>query len=370
MQPHTSPRVALYLIAKLSIVPLLLTLVVAGSIHPAVADSDILYAGDIASNTVRRFNAETGEAISGGTSSGVFVQSSSGGLVGPMGLLAKSGKLVVVNQNVDLPKPGEILRYKLNNGAVDGALVPSTDDHAPFAPRGIVIWQGTIYVADFNPGPLSGRLLAFDENSGKFLREFSPPAGFAYTFHPRGVVIGPNGLLYVSNFPNLVTGLGGQVLVFDPETLDFIGAFVVDAGGINQLNRPEGLVFGPDGNLYITSFQANATDTDSIRIYDGRSGVIKGKINLYASGAPRAPAQALVFGPDGKLFVPISASAPTLPGAFAGQVRRYDVADATDVSATTAPDFFEFVPVPSAGTSVLFYLTFGKTDPGTLAYSK
>jgi hypothetical protein len=365
MQPHTSPRVALYLIAKLSIVPVLLTLVVAGSIRPAVADSDILYAGDIASNTVRRFNADTGSSISGGSSSGVFRQSSSGGLVGPMGLLAKSGKLVVVNQNIDLPKPGEILRYKLNDGAVDGALVPFSDDHAPFAPRGIVIWQGTIYVADFNPDGPSGRLLAFDENSGEFLREFSPPAGFAYTFHPRGVVIGPNGLLYVSNFPNpLVTGLGGQVLVFDPETLNFIGAFVVEAGGINQLNRPEGLVFGPDGNLYITSFRADETDTDSIRIYDGRSGVIKGKINLYASGAPRASAQALLFGPDGKLFVPISF------GATAGQVRRYDVADATDVNAATAPPFDEFVPVPSAGTSVLFYLTFGKTDPGTLAYSK
>ena len=160
MLPHKNHRRALNLLAKLSIVSVLLTLVVAGSIRPAVADSDngerrpndhrdsdILYAGDIASNTVRRFNAETGSRISGGSSSGVFVQSGSGGLVGPMGLLAKSGKLIVVNQNVDLPKPGEILRYKLNDGAVDGALVPFSNDHAPFAPRGIVILRGIIYVA-------------------------------------------------------------------------------------------------------------------------------------------------------------------------------------------------------------------------------
>jgi hypothetical protein len=140
MLPHTNHRRALNLLAKLSIGPILLILVAAVSIRPAVADSDILYAGDIASNTVRRFNAETGSPISGGSSSGVFVQSGSGGLVGPMGLLPKSGKLVVVNQNVNLPKPGEILRYKLNDGAVDGALVPFSDDHAPFAPRGIVIW--------------------------------------------------------------------------------------------------------------------------------------------------------------------------------------------------------------------------------------
>jgi hypothetical protein len=357
-----NPLRALVFLSKRLAALLLMLLTTAASLPSATAESDILYAGDIASNTVRRFDAKTGSPISGGASSGVFVQPSSGGLVGPMGLLAKSGKLVVVNQNIDLPRPGEILRYKLNNGAVDGAVVPFSDENAPFAPRGIVIWKGTIYVADFNPDAPSGRLLAFDEKSGKFLRKFEPPAGFAYTFHPRGVVIGPKGLLYVSNFPNLATGLGGQVLVFDPETLNFIGAFVVEAGGINQLNRPEGLVFGPDGNLYITSFRADPTDTDSIRIYDGGSGVIKGKINLYASGAVRSFAQALVFGPNGNLFVPISG------GATAGQVRRYDVTDATDVNATTAPSFFQFVPVPSAGTSVLFYLTFGKTDPGTLAY--
>ncbi len=58
---------------------------------------------------------------------------------------------------------------------------------------------------------------------------------FAYKFHPRGLVIGPNGLLYVANFPDLVTRMGGQVLVFDPETLDFIGAFIADPGGTGSL---------------------------------------------------------------------------------------------------------------------------------------
>ena len=367
MLPHTNHTRALNFLAKLSIAPVLLLLVAVGSIRSEAADSDILYVGDGANNTIRRFNANTGLKISGGSNSGVFKKSGSGGLAGPMGLLVKSGKLFVVNQNVDLPKNGEILRYKLNDGAVDGALVPFSDDHAPFAPRGIVIWQGTIYVADFNPGGPSGRLLAFDENSGEFLREFSPPAGFAYTFHPRGVVIGPNGLLYVSNFPNLATGLGGQVLVFDPETLNFIGAFVVEAGGINQLNRPEGLVFGLDGNLYITSFRADASDTDSIRIYDGRTGAFKGKIDLYAIGQPRASAQALLFGPGGKLFVPISGPFPPVApsGPATGQVRRYDVRVTPGGVIYTHT---VFVPTPPADTSSLWYLTFGKTNPGTLAY--
>lgn len=72
----------------------------------------------------------------------MFVKSGSGGLAGPMGLIVKSGKLFVVNQNVGLPKAGEVLRYKLIDGAPNGALVPSSDTHAPFAPRGIMSWRG------------------------------------------------------------------------------------------------------------------------------------------------------------------------------------------------------------------------------------
>ena len=355
MLTNTKRRRSLYLLTKRWVAPVLLLLVAAVSIRSAVADSDILYVGDVNTNTVKRFDADTGQLLGGGNSGGVYFAPSSGGLFGPRGLLAISNKLFVVNQNVDQPKNGEVLRYKLNDGVPDGALIPSSDSHAPFAPRGIVSWRGVIYVADFNDAGL-GLLLAFDEKSGKFLREFSPPDGFAYTFHPRGLVIGPNGLLYVSNFPDLnpESQKGGQVLVFDPDTLDFIGAFIVDAGGKGQLNRPEGLVFGPDGNLYITSFRNVAdaeNDTDSIRIYDGHTSAFKGKIDLYAIGEPRASAQALLFGPGGKLFVPISG------GADAGQVRRYDV----------STKMFDVFASP-ADSSSLWYLTFGKTNPGTLVY--
>lgn len=41
-------------------------LVAAGTIRSAVADSDILYVGDGTTNTVKRFNANTGSPISGG----------------------------------------------------------------------------------------------------------------------------------------------------------------------------------------------------------------------------------------------------------------------------------------------------------------
>jgi hypothetical protein len=68
-------------------------------------------------------------------------------------------------------------------------------------------------------------------------------------FFPRGIVLNPrDGLLYVSNCPNLTqagAGNGGQVLNFDPSTLQFKGVFIDDTGGIGGLNRPDGLVIGP-----------------------------------------------------------------------------------------------------------------------------
>lgn len=351
------------LLTCLKTTPARLLLMAAVSLSPitARAGSDTLCVGDAGTDTVVRFDATTGQFRNGGSPLGVYKTANSGGLFGPRGLLIDDGKLLVVNQNVDQPKNGEVLRYRLKDGLLDKALVPAADADSPYAPRGMVSWRGVIYVADFtgnsnggNDLELPGRLLAFDEKKGTFCGEFVPPAGFAHSFHPRGLVIGPNNLLYVSSVPAFP--LGGEVLVFDPKTLDFVGAFITDAGGAGQLNRPEGLVFGPDGNVYITSFRNDAADTDSIRIYDGGTGVFTGKIDLSIAGAPRAFAQALLFGPGGKLFVPVTGNDP----ATTGEVRRYDV---------TTKQFDIFV---AAGTSLVspYFLTFEKTNAGTLTYGE
>ena len=112
--------------------------------------------------------------------------------------------------------------------------------------------------------------------------------------------------------PPVSTGLGGQVLRYDLNTGAF-DVFVNDVGGVERLNRPEGLVFGPDGRLYITSFRANSEDTDSIRIYD--EGLFVDNIVLEVDST-RTFAQALLFGPNGDLFVPITNT---------GEVRRYQI---------------------------------------------
>lgn len=59
--------------------------------------------------------------------------------------------------------------------------------------------------------------------------------------------------------------------------------------------------------------------------------------------------QAIVFGPSGKLYVPITNT---------GELRSYTIAD------------HSFVPVTSPGSPLMasFYLSFGGTNPSTLDY--
>lgn len=338
-----------------------------------VAHADSLYIGDARDNTVKSFDASTGAYR------GIFVTKDGcpsnpkssplpGCLYGPTGLIFDGqSHLLVANQNVTLGFPGAIYEYSATAGAFVKALVPYTAMTPPPAPRGIVLESNTLFVASLSSvnGTNPGALQAFNGTSGAFVGLLAPPAELASSFHPRGVVIGPDGLLYVSNDP-VLGGNGGHILRFDPATRNFKDTFVSDGVCTCDFNRPEGLVFGPDGNVYVTSFRASQSDTDKILIFSGPSksnaGTKIGQIDLAPAGLHRAYAQALLFGPGGKLFVPITA--PT--GPYAGQVRRYNVSDLNNIT------FDIFVPSSSnQKNSPLgsgWYLTFGNTDPATLNY--
>lgn len=333
------------------------------------APTDSLYVGDGADSTVKQYDAQTPNKYLG-----LLVKPKEGGLLGPRGLLVQSGRLIVSNQNVGLASPGDILRYDLATGAFTGALVPGDAPQSPFAPRGIVLRDGLLFVAsvqgpDAPDGSLTdGTLSVYSAEGGAFLGNLPAPTPPAFTgqFHPRGVVFGPDGRLYVSvlNLPPTPTSpsqCGGSVLRYDvptgnPATWKFRDVFVTNpvdcTKNVNDLHRPEGLVFGPDGNLYVTSFlastDATATDdTDQILIFDP-TGRPVGRIGLDRAGGPRTYAQAILFGPGGKLFVPITNT---------GELRRYDVT-------TTLYDSF----VSTGTLKSPWYLTFGRTDPATLAY--
>ena len=327
---------------------------------------DYLYIGDGFDNTVKTFDAESGRFL------GNFVPSGDNGLNGPRGLIFDhNGNLLVTNQNVLPPPPapqnGSILKYDAHTGQFQGFLVSPNDPNAPFAPRGIVLSkQNILFVADtIVETELNGEVRTYDGTTGMFQGNLEHPPGVQ--FFPRSVVIGPDGLLYVSvrNNPTTAEGqLGGRVVRYNPKTREFIDVFI-EGDSIPDFNRPEGLVFGPDGKLYITSFRRNANDTDKILIFDGRKGRLLDKIDLDVVGQPRAFAQAILFGPNGKLFVPITGQGPTVTGdplgPDTGSVRRYNV---------KTKKFEVFVRPALLGGPLTepWYLTFGKTDPATLAY--
>jgi streptogramin lyase len=195
---------------------------------------------------------------------------------------------------------------------------------------------------------IPGEVDRYDANSGKFLGKLVP-ANFPGPFEPRGVVFGPDGGLYVSSFDAAHPEVG-YVVRFDPAS----GASQIIASNntVTDLHRPEGLTFGPDGRLYVTSFRKDASDTDKILALDPATGAEVKSIALDAVDQPRAFAEAILFGPGGRLFAPITGTGPDT-----GAVRSYDVSDGS---------FVNFEPPGTLGTP--WYLTFGQTDPATLAY--
>jgi hypothetical protein len=317
--------------------------------------SDALYIGDGTDNTIKQFDAQTGSFQ--GTFTG-------GSLLGPRGILHLSdGRFLVANQNVGRSVAGEIDQFD-SGGKFVGALVPSSDPHAPFAPRGIILGpdNSTLYVADIGKDNI-GAVQKYNVNSGKFLGKlsFDKWANFSASngeFHPRGLVFGPDGRLYLSLFSEKDFQHLGWILSYDLKSGGVMPVASHDppAGSSDcrlDLHRPEGLTFGPDGRLYVTSFRANPNDIDRILVFDPATGACTSEIDLDQPNQPRAYAQYILFGPGGHLFVPITGDPPN-----AGAVRQYAVSTKS----------FTNLVAPGGPLGSGWGLTFGQTNPTTLAY--
>jgi hypothetical protein len=278
--------------------------------------------------------------------------------------------LIVVDQNVNTAAHGDILLFSSQTRKLLDFLVPNSDKNAPAVPLGLVLSNEHLFVADLSTetNPKSsltpGRIMEYT-STGEFVEAITPPVPYLSSFHPRSIVIGPDNLIYVSSAPSLplppALGLGGQVLRFNSDGT-FKDVFINDANPsaeVNHLNRPQGLVFSPDGSkIFITSFRASKDDIDSVRIYNSTNGSFIDQIDLDVVGNARTFAQTILFGPKGCLFVPINNT---------GEVRKYNVGIDSCDSSLQYGEYNSFV---GAGGDLLspWSLTFGNTSSNTLQY--
>lgn len=115
---------------------------------------------------------------------------------------------------------------------------------------------------------------------------------------PQSIVQGPDGLLYVC------AEKADRVVRIDPGTSTVLDVFVQDdpltpEDENGALDGPTAAVFGPDGDLFVTSFES-----DEILRFDGASGAYEGVFVAAGLGGLDGPDAGTKFGRDGLLYVP------------------------------------------------------------------
>ncbi|MBD2091349.1 PEP-CTERM sorting domain-containing protein [Microcoleus sp. FACHB-1515] len=195
----------------------------------------------------------------------------------------------------------------------------------------------------------ANNIVIFDERTGRFGGEFIPAKGAFYELNsPDDLTFGQDGNLYISVGDNT----SGAILRFDGTTGEFIDRF--DQGGM--LMRPYGTAFGPDGNLYVSSFRS-----DEILRYSGTTGEF---LDVFAAGTGTANGlngpNDLLFADNGDLYVTTQGSVADGTGEisyqFASQILRYNIfAPEQGAIVFDEPD----VAPNSTGFVSLLGLTFG-----------
>ncbi len=179
------------------------------------------------------------------------------------------------------------------------------------------VWAGDGEAARLLIGNTEGNdIKLVDTVAGTIAPFIAPGAGGLVS--PDDLVFGPGGDLFVSSS---ASNSEGEILRYDGAT----GAFVEVFATSDTLRRPYGLAFAPDGLLYVASFRS-----DEILRYDATSGDF---VDVFAAGTGSADGlngpNDLLFGPDGKLYVSTQGSVADADGdisfAFESQILRYDI---------------------------------------------
>jgi hypothetical protein len=162
-----------------------------------------------------------------------------------------------------------------------------------------------------------------------------------------GLVFGPDGNLYVTNFADY------SVLRFNGATGEFIEAFVSPGSSGPYFPTGLGVLFGPDNNLYVSSRGNGPLDSQVLR-YDGKTGAFIDAFIATGSGGLNNPN-----------FVFFTNSDPTTLAYVHPPATRFQItAPPTAVSRT--PFDVAVTALDSSGNTDTNYqgtVTFSTTDP-------
>lgn len=340
-----------------------------GRLCPSGSD---LLVGSFGNNSVLRYEENTGAFVDQFDRHNLAnLKTPVGGVFGPDGnLYVTSGVFTKHNQSV--------LQYNGTTGAFQSVFARQNIT----SPRGVLFGpDGNLYVANGNDDASGdpASVERFDGRTGAFLNYFVAPSSGGLE-HPSYMVFGPDGAndggldLYVASSHE------GAIRRYDGTNGSFKGVFV--SAGSGGLDSPQGIVFGPDGNLYVASgnwfngsngpFYTGDFPAGAVLGFEGPSspsgrtpGTFLGTLVAGGSGGLANPA-GMVFGPDpsgnGKLDLYVASSAlhdlKAKPGT--SEVLRFDAATGAFLGTFAAPG--------KRGLKFPTFITFTETDPTTLNY--
>jgi sugar lactone lactonase YvrE len=325
----TMKSVAIFVLAGLLSAAAPTIVNVAGNNHQA----GIAYAQDEGDGNNKKVSLyvssdDTDSVLAYNGKSGAFQRTfaSGGGLTEPEGIaFGPDGNLYVSSRS------DEVLRYDGKSGAFIDVFASG---NGLVDPAGIAFGGpgNDLFVSSgLTDDGRGNQILRFDGVTGAF-KAVVDPANAAGLDDPEGMRFGPDGLLYVCSTPEAGPG---EVLRYDPATNSFVDKFV-SAAAIGNLLDPTDLVFGADGDLFVSS----ATTSD-VKRYDGSTGAFKGDFITAGLGG-LDEAEGMAFDSKGNLFV---------ASELGNAVLKY--------KGTTGAFVREFVKADSGGLEMPTFITFG-----------
>jgi hypothetical protein len=340
------------------------------ALEDRLCPSGYLVVASYDNNRVLRYNESTGAFVD------QIDPNNLANLKEPTGVLFGPDHNLYVSDRVFQGRTGQqaVLKYNGTTGAFQSVFASQNIG----SPRGILFGpDGNLYVADGGITSTGNATIdRFDGKTGAFLDYFVPltSGGLA---HPAFMVFGPDGNLYVDEFA------AGSILRYygpnsanpgapDPAPGQTGAVFVPPASG--GLDAPQGITFGPDGNIYVAStnefISSNGiSPPGAVLKFEGSSGPNPGAFlgTFVASGyGGLANPSGVLFGPNGDLYV------SSYVNDLGGTGKIFNAESGTSMvlryAGPTGAFLGTFVATDSGGLHCPIFMTFTETDPTTLNY--